>query len=84
MKLEALITPEIRMAIHVRAELLFELITEAESDGASPEVIRQFLTEEFEGLEAKLHAIYPRERVQAIVRELFVVYDAYKRWISLE
>jgi hypothetical protein len=81
MKPQAL-TPEIRMAIRVRAEVLFDLATEAESNGAPPEVVDQVLTEELEAMKANLHAIYPPERVQAIIEELLVVYDAYKRWIS--
>ena len=72
------------MAIHVRGELLFDLITEAESNGAQPEVIDQFLTEELEDMEEKLRAIYAPERVQAIVDELLVVYDTYRRWFSPE
>jgi hypothetical protein len=81
MKPEAL-TPETRMAIHVRAEVLFDLITEAESNGAPPEVVDQVLTEELEALETELLAVHPPERVRAIVDELLVVYGAYKRWIS--
>jgi hypothetical protein len=81
MKPEAL-TPETRMAIHVRAEVLFDLITEAESNGAPPEVINHILAEELEALEASLNAVHPPERARAIVDELLVVYNAYKRWIS--
>jgi hypothetical protein len=77
-------TPEIKMAIHVRAELLFDLITEAEDNGASPEVIDQFLTEELDAMQIRLGKIYSPERVQAIIDELLVVYDGYKRWISPE
>jgi hypothetical protein len=77
----ATLTPEMRMAIHVRAELLFDLINEAESNGASPAVINHVLIEEVEAMEAKLRVIHPPEQVQAIVDELLVVYDAYKRWI---
>lgn len=78
----ASLTPEIRMAIQVRAELLFDVITEAESNGASPEVIDHLLTEELEAMQVRLNEVYPSERVQAIVDELLVVYDAYKRWVS--
>jgi hypothetical protein len=76
----AALTPEIRMAIHLRGELLFDLVTEAEGSGASSEVIDQFLTEEIEDMQAQLRAIYPPERVRAIVDELLVLYDAYRRW----
>ena len=72
------------MAIHVRAELLFDLVTEAESSGASPEVLDQFLTEELEAMQIRLGKIYSPERVQEIIDELLVVYDAYKRWTSPE
>jgi hypothetical protein len=80
----AALTPEIRMAIHVRGELLFDLITEAENCGASSELIDQLLTEELEAMQARLRAIYPPERVQAIVDQLLVVYDAYRRWTAPE
>lgn len=75
----AALTPEIRMAIHLRGELLFDLITEAENSGASSELIDQLLTEELEDMQAQLRAIYPPERVQAIVDQLLVVYEAYRR-----
>ena len=77
-------TPEIRMAIHVRGELLFDLITDAEECGVSPEVIDQLLTEELEDMQAQLCAIYPPERVQAIVDQLLVVYEAYRGWTAPE
>ena len=77
----AVLSPEIRMAIHVRAELLFDLVTEAESN-ASPEVIDKFLIEELEDMKIRLGKIYSAERVQSIIYELLVVYDAYKRCIS--
>ena len=80
----AVLTPEVRMAIHVRAELLFDLITEAESNGASPAVIDKFLTEELVAMQARLGEMYSPERVQSIIDELLVVYDAYKRWLSSE
>jgi hypothetical protein len=80
----AALTPEVKMAIHVRAELLFDLVTEAESNGASPEMIDQFLTEELEAMKARLGEMYSPERVQEIIDELLVVYDAYKRWTSPE
>ena len=80
----AALTPEIRMAIHLRGELLFDLITEAEECGVSPEVIDQLLTEELEDIQAQLRAIYPPERVQAIVDQLLVVYDAYRQWTAPE
>jgi hypothetical protein len=80
----ATLTPEIRMAIHVRGELLFDLITEAENSGASSELIDQLLTEEIEAMQATLRAIYPPERVQAIVDQLLVVYDAYRQWTAPE
>lgn len=75
----AALSPEIRMAIHLRGELLFDLITEAENCGASSEVIDQLLTEELEDMQAQLRAVYPPERVQAIVDELLVVHNAYRR-----
>ena len=75
----AALTPEIRTAIHVRGELLFDLLTEAEECGVSPEVIDQLLTEELEDMQAQLRAIYSPERVQAIVDQLLVVYEAYRR-----
>ena len=78
------LAPEIKMAIHLRADLLFDLVTEAESNGASPEVIHKFLTEELEAMRIRLGKIYSTERVQSIIDELLVVYDAYKRWISPE
>jgi hypothetical protein len=80
----AALTPEIRMAIHVRGELLFDLITEAENSGASSELIDQLLTEELEDMQAQLRAIYPPERVQDIVGQLLVVYDAYRQWTARE
>lgn len=80
----ASLTPEIKMAIHVRAELLFDLITEAESNGASPELIDEFLTEELESMQIRLAKIYSPEGVQAIIGELLVIYNAYKRWTSPE
>src|SRR5438093_10465221 len=80
----AALTPEIRMAIHVRGELLFDLITEAENSGASPELIDQLLAEEVEAMQARLRAIYPPERVEAIVDQLLVVYDAYRQWTAPE
>ena len=61
----AALTPEIRMAIHVRAELLFDLITEAENSGASSELIDQLISEELKAMQAKLRAIHPPERVHA-------------------
>jgi hypothetical protein len=78
------LTPELRMAIHVRAELLFDLLTEAKESGASSELIHQLLAEELEAMLAKLCVIQPPERVQAIKDELLVVYDAYRRLISPE
>jgi hypothetical protein len=78
----ASVAPEIKMAIRVRAELLFDLITEAESDGAPPEMIDQLLAEELEAMQIRLGKIYSPERVQEIIDELLVVHDAYKRWIS--
>jgi len=73
---------EVQMAIHARAEQLFELITEAERNGLSPEVIDHHLTEELEVVEAQLRAIYPPKRVQAIVGELMGAYDARRRSAS--
>ena len=83
MKPEAL-TPQLRMAIHRKGELLFDLITEAENSGASSELIDQLLTEELEEMHAQLCAIYPPERAQAIVDQLLVVYDAYRQWTAPE
>jgi hypothetical protein len=60
----AALNPEIRMAVHVRIELLFDLITEAENCGASSELIGQLLTEQLEDMQAQLRAIHPPERVQ--------------------
>ena len=80
----ASLAPEIKMAIHVRAGLLFDLVTEADSNGASPELIDQILTEELGAMQTRLGKIYSPERVKAIVDELLVVYDAYKKWISPE
>ena len=44
-------------------------------------MVNHILIEELEAMETNLRAIYPPERVQAIVDELLVVYDAYKQWI---
>ena len=73
---------EVQMAIHARAEQLFELITEAERNGLSPEVIDRHLTEELEAMEAQLRAIYPPKLVQAIVGELIGAYDVIRRSAS--
>ena len=69
------LAPELRMALHVRAELLFELITDAESNGASLEVIDQFLTEELDAMQTRLGEMYSPDRVEAIVDELLVTYQ---------
>jgi hypothetical protein len=57
------------------------VVRAAKSNGASPKMVNHILIEELEAIETNLRAIYPPERVQAIVDELLVVYDAYKQWI---
>jgi hypothetical protein len=74
---------DLKMAIRARAELLYELLIEAEVSGASHEIIDQHLSEELEAMRATLHEIYPAERVQAIVDELLGAYAAYRRSSAL-
>jgi hypothetical protein len=76
-------TNDLKMAVRARAELLCELLIEAEVSGASHEIIDQDLTEELEAMRATLHEIYPPERVQAIVDELLGAYEAYRRSSAL-
>jgi hypothetical protein len=66
---------DLRKAIHVRAEQLFDVVTQAENDGVLPGVIAQQLNEELEVMRAQLSAIYPPEIAQAILGELMAAYE---------
>jgi hypothetical protein len=70
------LTAEIEKAIQDRVALLFSVVCEAESKGASQEVIEQHFTEELQGMRAALAEIYPPERVEAIVEGLLIAYSA--------
>jgi hypothetical protein len=65
---------ELQMAIHVRAEQLFDVVTQAESNGVLPNVIERHLNEELEALGAQLRAISPRT-AKALLGELMRAYE---------
>jgi hypothetical protein len=69
MKLGTL-APETRTAIHLRAKVLFDLMSEAENNGVTPEMVNHIMIEELEAMKTNLRAICPPERVQALVDEL--------------
>jgi hypothetical protein len=69
---------ELRVAIHVRAEELVNVVTQAERNGVSSNVIERHLNEELEALGAQLRTISPWT-AKALLGELMRAYDLLRR-----